>query len=189
VPSARAGLIISSGSGISGFAAMERVSQEMINTVEKVLEERIDFSQQGTQFGGIKAAAEILNMAGSTVERSVLESISAKDPKLATEIKNLMFVFGDLIYLDDRTIQKILRDVDQKDLSMALKGVSDDVAEKIFKNMSERAAAIIREEMEYAGPVRLKDVESAQQNILDMIRKLEELGEIQLTKGGDEFVE
>jgi flagellar motor switch protein FliG len=171
------------------FAAMERVSQEMINTVEKVLEERIDFSQQGTQFGGIKAAAEILNMAGSTVERSVLESISAKDPKLATEIKNLMFVFGDLIYLDDRTIQKILRDVDQKDLSMALKGVSDDVAEKIFKNMSERAAAIIREEMEYAGPVRLKDVESSQQNILDMIRKLEELGEIQLTKGGDEFVE
>ncbi|PID27760.1 MAG: flagellar motor switch protein FliG [Candidatus Cloacimonadota bacterium] len=171
------------------FAAMERVSQEMINTVEKVLEERIDFSQQGTQFGGIKAAAEILNMAGSTVERSVLESISSKDPKLANEIKNLMFVFGDLIYLDDRTIQKILRDVDQKSLSMALKGVSDDVAEKIFKNMSDRAGAIIREEMEYAGPVRLKDVESAQQTILDMIRKLEELGEIQLTKGGDEFVE
>lgn len=171
------------------FAAMERVSQEMINTVEQILEERIDFSQQGSQFGGVRAAAEIINLVGSTVERSILEAISAKDPKLATEIKNLMFVFEDILYLDDRTIQTILRDVDQKDLAMALKGVADEVQDKIFKNISERGATIIREEMEYAGPVRLREVETAQQTILDVIRKKEELGEIQLTKGGEDFVQ
>lgn len=171
------------------FAAMERVSQEMINTVEQILEERIDFSQQGSQFGGVRAAAEIINLVGSTVERSILEAISAKDPKLATEIKNLMFVFEDILYLDDRTIQMILRDVDQKDLAMALKGVADEVQDKIFKNISERGATIIREEMEYAGPVRLREVETAQQTILDVIRKKEELGEIQLTKGGEDFVQ
>ncbi len=170
------------------FATMERVSQEMINTVEQILEERIDFSQQGTQFGGVKAAAEIINMVGSTIERAILEAIATKDPKLATEIKNLMFVFEDILYLDDRTIQKILRDVDQKDIAMALKAVNDEVQSKIFKNMSERAAAIIKEEMEFAGPVRLRDVEQAQQNVLDVIRKLEELGEIQLTKGGEDYV-
>ncbi|HPY96120.1 MAG TPA: flagellar motor switch protein FliG [Candidatus Cloacimonadota bacterium] len=171
------------------FAAMERVSQEMINTVEQILEERIDFSQQGSQFGGVRAAADIINLVGSTVERSILEAISAKDPKLATEIKNLMFVFEDILYLDDRTIQMILRDVDQKDLAMALKGVVEEVQEKIFKNISERGATIIREEMEYAGPVRLREVETAQQAILDVIRKKEELGEIQLTKGGEDFVQ
>ncbi len=171
------------------FAAMERVSQEMINTVEQILEERIDFSQQGSQFGGVRAAAEIINLVGSTVERSILEAISAKDPKLATEIKNLMFVFEDILYLDDRTIQMILRDVDQKDLALALKGGTDDVQDKIFKNISERSAAIIKEEMEYAGPVRLRDVENAQQTILDIIRKKEELGEIQLSKGSEDYVQ
>lgn len=171
------------------FAAMERVSQEMINTVEQILEERIDFSQQGSQFGGVRAAAEIINLVGSTVERSILEAISAKDPKLATEIKNLMFVFEDILYLDDRTIQMILRDVDQKDLALALKGGTEDVQDKIFKNISERSAAIIKEEMEYAGPVRLRDVENAQQTILDIIRKKEELGEIQLSKGSEDYVQ
>ena len=170
------------------FASMERVSQEMINTVEQILEERIDFSQQGTQFGGVRAAAEIINMVGSTVERSILEAISVKDPKLATEIKNLMFVFEDLIYLDDRTIQMILRDIDQKDLALALKSANEEVQNKMFKNMSERAATIIREEMDYTGPVKLRDVEAAQQNILDIVRKKEEQGEIQLTKGGEDYV-
>lgn len=174
---------------IMRFATMERVNQDMINAVEEVLEDRIDFSQQGSQFGGVKAAAEIINLVGSTVERSVLEAISAKDPKLATEIKNLMFVIEDMIYLDDRTIQRILKDVDQKELTLALKGVGDDVKTKIFANMSERAATIVQEEMEYAGPVRLRDVETAQQAILDAIRKLEELGEIQLSKGAEDFVE
>jgi flagellar motor switch protein FliG len=171
------------------FASMERVSSEMINAVERVLEDRIDFSQQGSQFGGVKAAAEIINMVGSTIERTMLESISVKNPKLAAEIKNLMFVFEDLIYLDDRTIQKILRDVDQKDLTMALKGVGDEVKAKIFNNMSERAAAIVQEEMDFAGPVRLHDVEVAQQSILDVIRKMEEMGEVKLSKGGEDFVE
>ncbi len=171
------------------FASMERVSSEMINAVERVLEDRIDFSQQGSQFGGVKSAAEIINMVGSTIERTMLEAISVKNPKLAAEIKNLMFVFEDLIYLDDRTIQKILRDVDQKDLTLALKGVGDEVKAKIFNNMSERAAAIVQEEMDFAGPVRLHDVEVAQQSILDVIRKMEEMGEVKLSKGGEDFVE
>ena len=170
------------------FASMERVSQEMIATVEQIIEERIDFSQQGTQFGGVRAAAEIINLVGSTVEKSILEAISIKDPRLAQEIKNLMFVFEDIVYLEDRTIQNILKDVDQRDLVMALKSVNEDVQAKIFKNISVRAATIIREEMDYTGPVKLKDVESAQQNILDIIRKKEETGEIQLTKGTEEFV-
>jgi flagellar motor switch protein FliG len=174
---------------IMRFASMERVSQDMIETVEKVLEDRIDFTQQGTKFGGVAAAAEILNMVGSSTERTILDAVAAKDPKLATEIKNLMFVFEDMIYLDDRVIQKVLRDIDQKDLAMALKGANDEVRDKIFNNMSERAASIIQEEMEYAGPVRLRDVENARQNILDVIRKLEELGEIQLVKGGESFIE
>jgi flagellar motor switch protein FliG len=170
------------------FASMERVSQDMINQVEQILEQRIDFSQQGSQFGGIRAAAEIINLVGSTIERSILEAISIKNPDLATEIKNLMFVFEDIVYLDDRTIQSILKDVDQKDLAMALKSANEEVQQKMFKNMSERAAAIIREEMDYTGPAKLKDVEAAQQNILDIVHKKEEAGEIQLTKGGEEYV-
>ena len=170
------------------FASMERVSQEMITQVEQIIEERIDFSQQGTQFGGVRAAAEIINLVGSTVEKSILEAISIKDPKLAQEIKNLMFVFEDIVFLEDRTIQNILKDVDQRDLVMALKSVNEDVQAKIFKNISVRAATIIREEMDYTGPVKLKDVESAQQNILDIIRRKEETGEIQLSKGTEEFV-
>jgi len=170
------------------FASMERVSPEMINTVEKILEERIDFSQTGNQFGGVRAVAEIINLIGSTVEKSILESISIKDPKLAQEIKNLMFVFEDIVFLDDRTIQAILRDVDQKDLVMALKSANQEVHNKIFKNISARAATIIQEEMDYTGPVKLKEVEAAQQNILDIVRKKEETGEIELTKGGEDFV-
>jgi len=170
------------------FASMERVSQDMINQVEQILEQRIDFSQQGSQFGGVRAAAEIINLVGSTIEKSILEAISIKDPKLATEIKNLMFVFEDIIYLDDRAIQNILKDVDQKDLSMALKSANEEVQSKIFKNMSERAAQIVREEMDYTGPAKLKDVETAQQNILDVVHKKEEAGEIQLSKGKEEYV-
>jgi len=170
------------------FASMERVSQEMINHVERILEDRIDFTQQGNQFGGVRAVAEIINLIGSTVEKSILEAISLKDPKLAQEIKNLMFVFEDIVFLDDRTIQQILKDVDQKDLAMALKSANQEVQNKIFKNISARAAQIIREEMDYMGPVKLKDVESAQQNILDIVHKKEESGEIELSKGAEDFV-
>ena len=170
------------------FASMERVSPEMISTVEKILEERIDFSQTGNQFGGVRAVAEIINLIGSTIEKSILEAISVKDPKLAQEIKNLMFVFDDIINLDDRTIQKVIAEVDQKDLALALKSANEEVQNKIFKNISSRAATIIREEMDYTGPVKLKDVEAAQQNILDIIRKKEEAGEIQLSKSTEDYV-
>jgi flagellar motor switch protein FliG len=170
------------------FASMERVSQEMLNTVEEIIERRIDFTSQGNQFGGIRAVAEIINLVGTSIEKSILDSLSNKDPVLAQEIKNLMFVFEDIINLDDRTIQLILKDVDQKDLAMALKSANIDVQNKIFKNISERASSIIKEEMGYMGPVKLKDVESAQQNILDIIRRKEETGEIQLTKSKEELV-
>lgn len=171
------------------FATMERVSQEMIDAVEEVLEDRIDFSSTGSQFGGVQAAAEIINLLGTTVERSILDSLSAKDPELANEIKNLMFVFEDIVYLEDRTIQTILKEIDQKQLTLALKGTNEEVTHKIFKNMSERAATMIEEEMSFAGPVRLKEVEEARQKIMDVIRKLEEMGEITLTKGGEDFVQ
>jgi flagellar motor switch protein FliG len=170
------------------FATMERVSAEMITTVEEIIEQRIDFSSQGNQFGGVRAVAEIINLVGTSVEKSILESLSVKNAQLATEIKNLMFVFEDIVNLDDRTIQMILRDVDQKDLALALKSANTEVQNKIFKNMSERASSIIREEMGYSGPVKLKDVEAAQQNILDVIRKKEETGEVQLTKSTEEMV-
>ena len=170
------------------FASMERVSQEMINTVEEIIEQRIDFTSQGNQFGGVRAVAEIINLVGTSVEKSILDSLSSKDPVLAQEIKNLMFVFEDIVNLDDRTIQLILRDVDQKDLAMALKSANVEVQNKIFKNMSERASSIIREEMSYTGPVKLRDVEAAQQNILDIVRKKEDTGEIQLTKSKEDFV-
>ena len=171
------------------FATMERVSQDMIDAVEEVLEDRIDFSSTGSQFGGVKAAAEIINLLGTTVERSILDTLSAKDPELANEIKNLMFVFEDIVYLEDRTIQTILKEIDQKQLTLALKGTSEEVMHKVFKNMSERAASMIEEEMSFAGPVRLKDVEDARQKLMDVIRKLEEMGEITLTKGGEDFVQ
>ncbi|MEA1973002.1 MAG: flagellar motor switch protein FliG, partial [Candidatus Cloacimonadota bacterium] len=171
------------------FATMERVSQDMIDAVEEVLEDRIDFSSTGTQFGGVKAAAEIINQLGTSVERSILDTLSAKNPELANEIKNLMFVFEDIVYLEDRTIQAILKEVDQKQLTLALKGTSEEVTHKVFKNMSERAASMIEEEMSFAGPVRLKEVEDARQKLMDVIRKLEEMGEITLTKGGEDFVQ
>lgn len=172
------------------FATMDRVSVEMIKEVERVLESRVEFNVGGDQIGGVKAAAGILNMAGQTVEKSVLSSLSQRDPELSSEIKNLMFVFEDILMLDDRSIQRVLKDVDMKDLSLALKAGSEDVKEKMLTNVSERAATLIREEMEFMGPVKLRDVEKAQQKIVDIVRKLDEEGEIVMSSPGakDEIV-
>lgn len=165
------------------FSSMERVSPETIQSVESVLESRIDFAQTTSKLGGVKAIADILNFIGQSSERAILSKINERDPELATEIKNLMFVFEDIITLDDRSIQKVLKEVDNRELALALKHVSAETKQKIFSNLSERAVNLIKEELEYMGPVRLKDVEDSQQRIVDIIRRLEEQGLVTVVGG------
>jgi flagellar motor switch protein FliG len=173
------------------FANMERVAPETITSVEAVLESRIDFAQSASKLGGIKAAAEILNMIGQSAERAILAKINEQAPELATAMKNLMFVFEDVVNLDDRSIQRVLKETDNKDLALALKHVSSDVKDRVMTNLSQRAAQTITEEMEYMGPVRLRDVEEAQQRIVDVIRNLEEAGQVVIVAGSkaEEMVE
>jgi flagellar motor switch protein FliG len=166
------------------FAVMDSVSQDTVSQVEKILESRIDFSAGGEKIGGVKKAAEVLNMLGRSSEKRILDGISQEDPDLATEIKNLMFVFEDIVMLDDRSIQRVLKEVDTQLLTLALKAVSDEAKERILKNMSQRASEMIQEEMEFMGPVRLSEVESAQRQIVDTILRLDEEGEIILKTGG-----
>ena len=166
------------------YATMDTVPQDMIKAIEKILESRIDFGAGTSKFGGVKASAEILNIVGRSVEKNILEGLSKTDPELATEIKNLMFVFEDITILDDRSIQRVLKEIESKELSFALKAVSDDVKDKILSNMSDRASAMVIEEMEYMGPVRLREVEDAQHRIVEVIRQLEDEGEIVVLMGG-----
>ena len=162
------------------IARMERVSPDTLSAVERVLEQNIDFSQSAAKYGGVKSAAEMLNMVGQRFEKHILTGISRENPNIAIEIKNLMFVFEDLMGLDDRSIQRILKEVDNRDLAMALKATSEELKKKILANMSKRAAEMIQEELEYMGPVRLREVEEVQQKIIDVIRRLEDEGEIVL---------
>jgi flagellar motor switch protein FliG len=173
------------------FATMERVTPETIRSVENVLESRIDFTQGTSKIGGVKSMAEILNLVGTSTEKSILGSLSEQDPELATEIKNLMFVFEDLVLLDDRSVQRVLKEIDNKELALALKHTTPEVKRKILSNLSERAAQMVEEEMSYMGPVRLRDVEVAQQRIVDIIRKLEEEGLVVVIGGerAEEMVE
>jgi flagellar motor switch protein FliG len=170
------------------LSQMERVSPETIKAVEKVLESRIDFSQGGERLGGIKATAEILNLVGQRYEKHILNGIAKENPELATEIKNLMFVFEDVIGLDDRSIQKILKEVDHKELALALKTVSEELKTKIMSNMSKRAADLVVEELKYMGPVRLREVEEVQQKIIDVIRRLEDEGQLVIASNEDQMV-
>jgi flagellar motor switch protein FliG len=173
------------------FANMERVAPETIASVEAVLESRIDFSQSASKLGGVRAAAEILNMIGQSAERAILSKVNEQAPELATAIKNLMFVFEDIVNLDDRSIQRVLKEVDNKDLALALKHVSPEVKKRVMSNLSQRASQTIQEEIDYMGPVRLKDVEMAQQKIVDTIRALEEAGQVVIVGGtkAEEMVE
>jgi flagellar motor switch protein FliG len=173
------------------YANMERVAPETIASVEAVLESRIDFSQSASKLGGVRSAADILNMIGQSAERSILAKINEQAPELATAIKNLMFVFEDIINLDDRSIQRVLKEVDNKDLALALKHVSPDVKKRVMSNLSQRASQMIQEEIDYMGPVRLKDVELAQQKVVDTIRALEEAGQVVVVGGtkAEEMVE
>ena len=170
------------------IASMERTSPEMIREVERVLERKLStvVGQDYTSAGGLDTLIEMLANVDRGTEKTIIESLSETDPELAEEIRKRMFVFEDIILLDDRAVQQVLKSVESKDLSLALKGSSEDVSEKVFKNMSKRAADMLREDMEFAGPVRVKDVQESQQRIVAVIRKLEETGEIVIARGGED---
>jgi len=171
------------------MATMEKISPEIIGELEGVLESQ--FEEVGTRdlsiSGGTKTVAEVLNLMETSNEKAILETIEADNPELAAEIKNLMFVFEDIVLLDDRSIQRVLKDVETKDLAISLKAASDDVKEKIYKNVSERVASMIKEEIEFMGPMRLTDVEAAQQRVVETIRRLQDEGQIIVAgRGGKE---
>jgi flagellar motor switch protein FliG len=170
------------------LATMDRTIPEVIGDVERVLEQKIAsvLSQEFSTAGGVEALAEVINRVDRQTEKLILETLDEENPELAAEIKKLMFVFEDIILLDDRSVQQVLKEVEQKELSLALKGASDEVKEKIFLNMSQRAADMIKEDMEYMGPVRVRNVEEAQQRIVAVIRRLEEMGEIEILRAGEE---
>ena len=146
-------------------------------------------NQDYTIIGGVDAIVEILNSVDRGTEKHIVESLEMEEPELADEIRRKMFVFEDILLLDDRTVQRVLRDVENSDLSIALKSANEDVKNLIFNNLSKRLATMIQEDMEFMGPVRMKDVEEAQQKIVNVIRKLEDAGEIVIARGGgDELV-
>ncbi len=170
------------------IAMMDRTSPDVLREVERVLERKLSTlaSEDYTSAGGIDAIVEVLNNVDRGTEKIIIEALEEDDPELAEEIKKRMFVFEDIVLLDDRSIQKVLREVDANDLGKALKGVDTEVQEKIFKNMSKRAASLLKEDMDFMGPLRLRDVEEAQQKVVNIIRKLEESGDIVVARGGEE---
>ena len=169
------------------LANMDRCSPEVIREVERILEQKISsvMTTDIQQTGGVKSLVEVLNLVDRSTEKAIMESLEDSEPELADEVKRLMFVFEDIKMLDDRAIQAVLGQTDKKDLALALKSVAEDVRMKCMKNMSQRAAQALTEEMDFMGPVRLKDVEDAQQRIVAVIRRLEESGEIIIDRGGE----
>ncbi|MBN2402566.1 MAG: flagellar motor switch protein FliG [Spirochaetes bacterium] len=170
------------------IATMDRTSPDVLREVERVLERKLSTlaSEDYTSAGGIDAIVEVLNQVDRGTEKIIIEALEEEDPELAEEIKKRMFIFEDIVLLDDRSIQKVLREVDNQDLGKALKGVDAEVQEKIYRNMSKRAASLLREDMDFMGPIRLRDVEEAQQKIVNIIRKLEEAGDIIVARAGEE---
>ena len=173
------------------IAKMDRTSPEVIEHVEAILERKLSTVIQQSDFstaGGLQSLVDILNNADRGTERLILEGLDQSDPQLADDVRSRMFVFEDIITLDDRSVQLVLRSVDAKELSVALKGVEQDVRDKILKNMSERAAANLADEIKLLGPVKLKTVEEAQAAVVRVIRTLEESGQIIMSRGSDELV-
>ena len=173
------------------IALMDRTSPDVIKEVEKILERKLSslVNQDYTIIGGVDAIVDILNTVDRGTEKHIMENLEIEEPELADEIRRKMFVFEDILALDDRTIQRVLREVDNSDLGIALKSTSEEVQNVIFNNLSKRLATMIKEDMEFMGPVRLKDVEEAQQKIVTIIRKLEDSGEIVISRGGgDEII-
>ena len=161
---------------------------DVLREVERVLEKKLSTlsSEDYTAAGGVESIVEILNLVDRSSEKSIIESLEDQDPDLAEEIKKRMFVFEDIVMLDDRSIQKVLREVNSEELAKALKIVDTEVQDKIFRNMSKRAASMLKEEMEYMGPTRLKDVEEAQQKIVSIIRHLEDNGDIVIARSDED---
>ena len=173
------------------IAQMDRTSPDVIKEVEKVLERKLSslVNQDYTIVGGVDAIVEILNTVDRGTEKHIMENLEMEEPELADEIRKKMFVFEDILALDDKSIQRVLREVDNNELAIALKGSNEEVQQVIFNNLSKRLATMIKEDMDFMGPVRLKDVEEAQQKIVNIIRKLEDSGEIIISRGGgDEII-
>ena len=173
------------------ISTINRVETETIIEIEEVLKEKLlvmSNKEAMVSSGGVDAMVEILNLVDSATEKQIIEKMEDEDPELAEEILKRMFVFDDIVMLDDRAIQRIMREVDSQELAKALKGTDGEVQNRIFKNMSKRAASMLKEDMEYIGPVRLSDVENAQLKIISIIRHLEETGEIILARAGDDVL-
>lgn len=170
------------------IATMDRTTPEVLREVERVLEKKLSTvsNEDYTSAGGVDSIVEILNLVDRTSEKSIIESLEDEDPDLAEEIKKKMFIFEDIVMLSDRDIGKVLREVNTEDLSKALKQVDPEVQDKIFRNMSKRSATMLKEEMEYMGPIRIKDVEDAQQKIVSIIRHLEDKGEIVIARSDED---
>lgn len=175
----------------SRVATMEQTDPEVIKEVEEGLEMQLSgvMSQSLHRVGGVEAVAEILNLADRSTEKTILEALETEDPDLVQQIRRLMFVFEDIILVNDKGIQAVLKEIDNDELCLAMKTASEDLKEKIFRNMSQRAVELVREDMEYMGPVRITDVEAAQQRIVDVVRRLEDAGEIIIAgRGGEKEV-
>ena len=172
------------------IAQMDRTSPDIIKEVERVLERKLAslVNQDYTIVGGIDAIVNILNNVDRSTEKHIMESLEIEEPELADEIRKKMFVFEDILLLDDRAIQRVLRDVDNADLELALKSSTEEVQNVIFRNLSKRLAEMIKEDMDFMGPVRMKDVEEAQQKIVSVIRKLEDAAEIVISRGGGDDI-
>jgi len=196
LPSDRAAILLSSLSQdrqadvTKRIALMGRTSPEVLKEIEKILERKISSlaPTDYTTSGGIQSVVDILNRSDPGTLKAVMDTLEVEDPELAEQVKRQMFVFEDIITIDDRGIQLVLREVDIKDLALALKGSNPDVGQKIMSNMSARASQNLREDMEFMGPVRLRDVEEAQQRIVKVIRRLEETGSIVISRGGSDEI-
>ena len=171
-------------------ALMERTSPEILKEVERVLRDKLStvFQQDFTQSGGLETVVDILNRVDRGTEKLILEDLEKEDAELADEIRQRMFIFEDIITLDDASIQRVVREVESKDLARALKGASEEVKDRIFRNISKRAAEMLQEDLEFMGPVRLREVEEAQQRIVAIIRRLDESGEIIISRGGEDAI-
>jgi flagellar motor switch protein FliG len=173
---------------VSRIANMENTNPEVIREVEQGLAARLSgiVSQTFQKVGGVESVAEMLNLADRSTEKGILEALEGQDPDLVEQIRRLMFVFEDILLVNDKGIQAVLKEIENEELALALKTASEELREKIFKNMSERASQLIKEDMEFMGPVRVSDVESAQQKIVDVVRRLEDAGEVIISGRGGE---
>ena len=174
------------------IAEMDRTNPEILSDIEKIVEQKFSsvVTQDFSKAGGVEALANILNRSDRSTEKLIIETLEFQSPELAEQVRELMFVFEDIVLLDDRSIQRILREIDSRELALALKGANNEVKDKIFKNMSERAGEMLKDDMQYMGPVRTKEVQEAQSKIVAVLRALEASGEIIIMRAGaeDEFI-